>query len=59
MNTRSQRTSPEEIVVECPVCLRDVRFSEGVREGDIVQCPFCKEWFKLVKVNGKLTGERV
>jgi uncharacterized protein YbaR (Trm112 family) len=46
-------------VIECPVCLRDIKLSDDVREGDVIQCPFCKIWFKLVKVNGELIGERV
>ena len=45
-------------MVECPICLRDVQLSEAAREGDIIQCPFCKEWFKLVEVDGELVLER-
>ena len=47
------------ILVECPICMRDVKIDENAREGDIVQCPVCKEWFKLVQVNGEWEGERV
>lgn len=46
-------------MVECPVCLRDVKLSEDARAGDIIHCPHCKVWFKLVLVDGKLVGERV
>jgi uncharacterized protein YbaR (Trm112 family) len=45
--------------IECPVCLRDVTLDENAREGDILQCPICKIWFKLVLVNGQLEAERV
>jgi hypothetical protein len=47
------------LVVECPVCLRDIQLGENVHEGDILQCPYCKIWFKLVRVNGEWVGERV
>ncbi len=47
------------MVVECPVCERDFTLSENAREGDLVQCPHCKLWFKLVKVNGQLVAARV
>lgn len=47
------------MTVECPVCLRDVPLGDDVREGDIIQCPYCKAWFKLVWVNGEWMGERV
>ena len=46
-------------MVECPVCLRDSELSETTREGDIVQCPCCKAWFKLVLIDSQLVGERV
>ncbi len=46
------------MMVECPVCLRDVALSENARPGDTFQCPYCKIWFKLVLVNGQLTAER-
>jgi len=46
-------------MVECPVCLRDVPLSPDAKEGDVIQCPHCKIWFKLVKVEGTLVGERV
>ncbi len=47
------------LTVECPICLRDVTFDETVREGDVVQCPVCKLWFRLVRVYGEWEGERV
>lgn len=46
-------------MVECPVCLRDVPLAEDAREGDIVQCPYCKVWFKLVLKDGEFVGERI
>jgi hypothetical protein len=46
-------------MVECPVCLRDVTLGENARPGDIIQCPYCKVWFKLVLVDDQLVGERV
>lgn len=45
--------------VECPVCLRDVPLDENVKEGDVFQCPHCKVWLKLVRVNGAWDVERV
>ena len=46
-------------MVECPVCLRDVKLSENAREGDVIQRPFCMIWFKLVRVSRELVGERI
>ena len=46
-------------MVECPICLRDVTLSENAKPGDIIQCPYCKAWFKLVLVGDQLEGERV
>lgn len=41
-----------KLMVECPVCLRDVILDENVHEGDIFQCPHCKIWFKVVLLKG-------
>jgi hypothetical protein len=46
-------------MIECPICLRDITLSENARPGDIIQCPICKAWFKLVLVGDQLVGERV
>lgn len=47
------------MVVECPVCLRDFPLSEDAKEGDLVQCPHCKVWFKLVLERGEWTLVKV
>ncbi len=46
-------------MIECPICLRDIPLSENARPGDIVQCPYCKVWFRLVLEGDQLVGERV
>lgn len=46
-------------MVECPVCLRDVELSPDAKEGDVIQCPYCKEWFRLTKVGGEWVGVEV
>jgi Zn-finger nucleic acid-binding protein len=46
-------------MVECPVCLRDVKLDPNVREGDIIQCPYCKVWLKITLENGEWVAERV
>ena len=46
-------------MVECPVCLRDVEVPAGAHEGDVIQCPVCKVYFRLVRVGGGWEGERV
>lgn len=46
-------------MVECPVCLRDIEIDPDTREGDIIQCPFCKIWFKLSRKNEEWVAERV
>lgn len=46
-------------MVECPICLRDIEIDQNAKEGDVVQCPVCKAWFRLIKVNGQWDGERV
>ena len=45
-------------MLECPVCLRDVEISPDAREGDIIQCPYCKEVFKLTWSGGQWALER-
>ncbi len=45
-------------MVECPVCLRDVDLPPGARPGDLIQCPYCKIWLRLVLVNGEWSAER-
>lgn len=47
------------MMVECPICMRDVTIDENSREGDIVQCTVCKEWFRLVRVNDEWEGVRI
>ncbi len=46
-------------MLECPICLRDVEIPPDAREGDVILCPYCKVFFKLVRVNGQWEGERV
>jgi hypothetical protein len=45
-------------MIECPVCLRDFELSDDAREGDVVQCPHCKAWARLVREDGELVGTR-
>jgi hypothetical protein len=45
--------------VECPICLREVALEEDACEGDVIQCPFCKAWIRLVQVNGSFEAEKV
>jgi predicted Zn finger-like uncharacterized protein len=47
------------MIVECPICMRDITIDENAVEGDIVKCPVCKESFRLVRVNGEWEGERI
>jgi hypothetical protein len=49
----------EDMIIECPICLRDIPMSKNVHEGDVVQCPICKAWFKLILENGSWTGVRI
>ena len=46
-------------MVECPVCLRDIEIDADAREGDIIQCPHCKIWFRLVREGNEWVAERV
>jgi len=46
-------------MVECPICLRDFEVPSDAQEGDVVHCPHCKEWIKLLRENGEWVGERV
>jgi uncharacterized protein YbaR (Trm112 family) len=46
-------------MVECPVCLRDIEIGADAREGDVVQCPHCKIWFRLVREGNEWVAERV
>ena len=59
MARRSKGGGLEDSVVECPICLRDVELSADAKEGDVIQCPYCKAWFKLVRLNGEWVGERI
>jgi uncharacterized protein YbaR (Trm112 family) len=46
-------------MVECPVCLRDIEIDDDAREGDVIQCPYCKIWFRLVREGSEWVGEKV
>ena len=42
------------IELECPVCEADIPLDNNERPGDIVQCSYCKEFFKVVRTKDKL-----
>ncbi len=46
-------------MVECPVCLRDFEVGPDAKDGDVVQCPHCKIWIRLVREGNEWVGERV
>jgi hypothetical protein len=41
------------IEIECPVCEADIPLDNDEEPGDIVQCSYCKEYFKLIKTKDK------
>jgi hypothetical protein len=41
------------IELECPVCDAEVPLDNKEEPGDLVQCSFCKETFKLVRTKEK------
>jgi len=46
-------------MVECPVCLRDIELSLEAKEGDVIQCPYCKVWLRLAKAGEEWVAEEV
>ena len=41
------------VELECPVCEADIPLDNDETPGDIVQCSYCKEFFKLLQMKGK------
>ncbi len=46
-------------MVECPVWLRDILVPAGTRDGDIILCPHCKIYLRIVFASGEWSAERV
>jgi len=42
------------IEFECPVCEADIPLDNNEKPGDLVQCSYCKETFKVIKSKDKL-----
>ncbi len=42
------------IEFECPVCDADIPLDNDEKPGDLIQCSYCKEMFKLIKARDKL-----
>lgn len=45
--------NPMAVELECPVCEADIPLDNDETPGDIVQCSYCKEFFKLLQMKGK------
>jgi hypothetical protein len=41
------------VEMECPVCEADIPLDNDEQPGDIVQCSYCKGYFKLLQIKGK------
>ncbi len=41
------------IELECPVCEADIPVEKDDKPGDLVQCSYCKEAFKLMRARDK------
>ena len=39
--------------IDCPICDAAISLDNNERPGDIVQCSFCKECFKLLQTKDK------
>jgi hypothetical protein len=44
---------PMAVELECPVCEASIPLDNDEQPGDIVQCSYCKEPFKLLLMKGK------
>ncbi len=41
------------VELECIICEADIPLDNNEDHGDIVQCSYCKEYFKLVRTKDK------
>ena len=41
------------VEMECLVCEADIPLDNNEDHGDIVQCSYCKEYFKLIRTKDK------
>jgi hypothetical protein len=41
------------VELECPICDAEIPLDNKEGPGDLVQCSFCKETFKLVRTKDK------
>jgi hypothetical protein len=41
------------VEMDCPICDAPIPLDNNERPGDVVQCSFCKEVFKLIHTKGK------
>jgi hypothetical protein len=40
--------------IECPICDADIPLESDDKSGDVIQCSYCKEIFKLLKTKDKM-----
>ena len=41
------------VEIDCPICDAPIPLDNNERQGDIIQCSFCKECFKLLQTKDK------
>lgn len=41
-------------VMDCPICDAEIPLDNDEKPGDLVQCSYCKETFKLIRTKDKL-----
>jgi hypothetical protein len=41
------------VEIDCPICDAPIPLDNNERPGDIIQCSFCKEFFKLLQTKDK------
>ena len=41
------------VEIDCPICDAPMPLDNNERPGDIIQCSFCKECFKLLQTKDK------
>ena len=53
IRTQQKWRADMTVEMDCPICDAPIPLDNNERSGDIIQCSFCKEFFKLLQTKDK------